>query len=67
MSSNPCDFPGTGCSKSSDLNEAFADILRACTGREEKAAAGTESLQEHALSYILKEEMALNRKKKGCR
>lgn len=64
MSGNPCDFPGMGCSKSSNLNEAFADTqlpYRLSEG-EEKAAARMESVQEHALSYILEEETALNKK-----
>lgn len=64
MSSNPCDFPGMGCSKSSNLNEAFADtqLPYGLTEGEEKAAARMESVQEHALSYILEEETALNKK-----
>lgn len=64
MSSNPCDFPGMGCSKSSNLNEAFADtqLPYGLTEGEEKAAAQMESVQEHALSYILEEETALNKK-----
>lgn len=64
MSSNPCDFPGMGCSKSSNLNEAFADtqLPYGLTEGEKKAAAQMESVQEHALSYILEEETALNKK-----
>lgn len=64
MSGNPCDFPGMGCSKSSNLNEAFADtqLPYGLSEGEEKAAARMESVQEHALSYILEEETALNKK-----
>lgn len=64
MSSNPCDFLGMGCSKSSNLNEAFADtqLPYELTEGEEKAAAQMESVQEHALSYILEEGTALNKK-----
>lgn len=46
MSSNPCDFLGMDCSKSSNLNEAFADTqlpYKLAEGEEKAAAEWNQS------------------------